>query len=71
MTHPVTLTLALAVTLSTAAAGAQSLPNQSAAATPINVARVYVQTAKGVNVYTTSSTGKLTLGSQTGQRLGS
>ncbi len=64
MTHPVTpiLTLALAATLSTAAAGAQALPNQSAAATPpTNVARVYVQTAKGVNVYTTSSTGKLTL----------
>ena len=48
--------------MSTAAAGAQALPNQSAAATiPANVARVYVQTAKGVNVYTTSSTGKLTL----------
>jgi hypothetical protein len=65
MTHPVTriFTLALAATLSTAAAGAQALPNQSAAATttPTNVARVYVQTAKGVNVYTTSSTGKLTL----------
>jgi hypothetical protein len=65
MTHPVTriLTLALAATLSMAAAGAQALPNQSAAAatTPTNVARVYVQTAKGVNVYTTSSTDKLTL----------
>jgi hypothetical protein len=63
MTHPVTriLTLALAATLSTAAAGAQTLPDQSAAATTTNVARVYVQTAKGVNVYTTSSTGKLTL----------
>ena len=65
MTHPVThiLTLALAATLSTAAAGAQALPNQSAAATttPTNVARVYVQTAKGVNAYTASSTGKLTL----------
>jgi hypothetical protein len=65
MTHPVThlFTLALAVTLSIAAAGAQALPNQSAAATttPTNVARVYVQTAKGVNVYTASSTGKLTL----------
>jgi hypothetical protein len=60
MTHPVTLTLALAVALSTAAAGAQALPNQSAAAAT-NVARVYVQTAKGVNVYTTSSAGKLTL----------
>jgi hypothetical protein len=61
MTHPVTriLTLALAATLSTVAAGAQA--NQSAAATATNVARVYVQTAKGVNVYTTSSTGKLTL----------
>ncbi len=61
MTHPVALTLALAATLLAAAAGAQSLPTQSAAATPTNVARVYVQTAKGVNVYTTSSTGKLTL----------
>ena len=65
MTYPVThiLTLALAATLSTAAAGAQALPNQSAAATttPTNVARVYVQTAKGVNAYTASSTGKLTL----------
>ena len=65
MMHPVThiLTLALAAILSTAAAGAEALPNQSAAATtaPTNVARVYVQTAKGVNVYTTSSTGKLTL----------
>ena len=61
MTQSVTLTLALAATLLAAAAGAQSLPNQSAAATPTNVARVYVQTAKGVNVYTTSSTGKLTL----------
>ena len=64
MTHPVTpiLTLVLAATLSIAAGGAQALPNQSAAATtPANVARVYVQTAKGVNVYTTSSTGKLTL----------
>jgi hypothetical protein len=64
MTHPVTriLILALAATLSIAAAGAQALPNQSAAATtPTNVARVYVQTANGVNVYTTSSTGKLTL----------
>jgi hypothetical protein len=64
MTHPVTriLTLALAATLSTAAAGAQALPSQSAATgTSTNVARVYVQTAKGVNVYTTSSTGKLTL----------
>ena len=61
MTHPVTLTLALAATLSAAVAGAQTLPDQSAAATPTNVARVYVQTAKGVNVYTTSSTGKLTL----------
>ena len=61
MTQSVTLTLALAATLSAAAAGAQALPNQSAAATPTNVARVYVQTAKGVNVYTTSSTGKLTL----------
>jgi hypothetical protein len=62
MTHPVTriLTLALAATLSIGAAGAQA--NQSAAATtPTGVARVYVQTAKGVNVYTTSSTGKLTL----------
>ena len=46
MTHPVTLTLALAATLSAAAAGAQTLPNQSAAATPTNVARAYVQTAK-------------------------
>jgi hypothetical protein len=57
------LTLALAATLSAAVAGAQTLPNQSAATstTPANVARVYVQTAKGVNVYTTSSTGKLTL----------
>ena len=65
MTHPVTsiLTIALAGALSTAAAGAQAFPNQSAAATatPASVARVYVQTAKGVNVYTTSSTGKLTL----------
>jgi hypothetical protein len=65
MTHPVTriLTLALAATLSTAVAGAQALLNQSAATTttPANVARVYVQTAKGVNAYTTSSTGKLTL----------
>ena len=64
MTHPVTTirSLALAATLSIAAAGAEALPNQSAAATtPTNVARVYVQTAKGVNVYTTSSTGKLTL----------
>ncbi|MEA2541623.1 MAG: hypothetical protein QOH35_2989 [Acidobacteriaceae bacterium] len=65
MTYPVThiLTLALAATLSTAAAGAQALPNQSvpATTTPTNVARVYVQTAKGVNVYNTSSTGKLTL----------
>jgi hypothetical protein len=64
MTHPVTriLALALAAALSTAAAGAQTLPDQSAAATTsTNVARVYVQTAKGVNVYTTSSTGKLTL----------
>ncbi len=62
MTQPVTriLALALAATLSTAAAGAQTLPDQSAA-TATNVARVYVQTAKGVNVYTTSSTGKLTL----------
>jgi hypothetical protein len=52
MTHPVThiLTLALAATLSIAAA-----------TTPTNVARVYVQTAKGVNAYTASSTGKLTL----------
>ena len=48
------LTLALAAILSTAAAGAQTLPDQSAAATTTNVARVYVQTAKGVNVYTTS-----------------
>jgi hypothetical protein len=63
MTLPVTriLTLALAAILSTAAAGAQTLPDQSAAATTTNVARAYVQTAKGVNVYTTSSTGKLTL----------
>ena len=63
MTHPVMriLTLALAAALLTAAAGAQRLPDQSAAATTTNVARVYVQTAKGVNVYTTSSTGKLTL----------
>jgi hypothetical protein len=65
MTHPVAhiLTLALAVSLSTAVAEAQGPPNQSAFATtaPSNVARVYVQTAKGVNVYTTSSTGKLTL----------
>jgi hypothetical protein len=65
MTHSVAhfLTLALAVTLSTAAAGAQALPNHSDAATttPTNVARVYVQTATGVNVYTASSTDKLTL----------
>jgi hypothetical protein len=64
MTYSVThiLNLALAVSLSTAAAGAQTLSNQSdAATTPTNVARVYVQTAGGVNVYTTSSTGKLTL----------
>jgi hypothetical protein len=52
--------LGLVVTLSTAIAGGQALPNQSAAAAT-NVARVYVQTAKGVNVYTTSSTGNLTL----------
>jgi len=64
ITHPVTTirSLALAATLSIAAAGAEALPNQSAAATtPTNVARVYVQTAKGVIVYTTSSTGKLTM----------
>lgn len=63
MTHRVTLSLALAATLSAAAAGAQALQNQSAPATttPTNVARVYVQTAHGVNVYTTSSSGKLTL----------
>lgn len=65
MTHPVThiLTLALAATLSIATAEAQALPNQSAATTTTatNVARVYVQTAHGVNVYTASSTGKLTL----------
>jgi hypothetical protein len=65
MTHPVMpiLTLALAAIMSAAAGRAQDLPNQSASSTttPTNVARVYVQTAKGVNVYTTSSTGKLTL----------
>src|SRR6478735_3253373 len=63
ITHSVTTirSLALAATWSIAAAGAEALPNQSAAATPTNVARVYVQTAKGVIVYTTSSTGKLTL----------
>jgi hypothetical protein len=64
MTRPVAsvLTLALAAVCATAAAGAQAISNQLAAATtPTNVARVYVQTAAGVNVYTTSSTGKLTL----------
>jgi hypothetical protein len=64
MTHLVAhiLTLALAVTLSTAAAGAQALPSQwDAATTPTHVAHVYVQTATGVNVYAASSTGKLTL----------
>ena len=54
--------ICVVLALSIVAAGAEALPNQSAAATtPTNVARVYVQTAKGVNVYTTSSTGKLTL----------
>jgi hypothetical protein len=65
MAHPATriLTFAFAATLSIAGAGAQAVPNQSgtAATTPTNVARVYVQTAKGVNVYTASSTGNLTL----------
>lgn len=62
MTNSVTctLTMGLVVTLSTAIAEGQALPNQSAATTT-NIARVYVQTAKGVNVYTTSSIGKLTL----------
>jgi len=54
--------ICVVLALSIAAAGAEALPNQSAAATtPTNVARVYVQTAKGVIVYTTSSTGKLTM----------
>jgi hypothetical protein len=78
MTHSVTriLTLPLAATLSMATTGAQAPPDQSAATTPTNVARVYVQTANGVNVYTTSSAGKLTLVSgspfknTTGQMIG-
>jgi hypothetical protein len=56
------LTLALVATLSITV-GAQALPIQPAAAatTATNVARVYVQTAKGVNVYTVSSAGNLAL----------
>jgi hypothetical protein len=54
MTHSVAhiLTLALAVTLSTAAAGAQALLNHwdAAATAPANVAHVYVQTAARMNV---------------------
>jgi hypothetical protein len=67
MTHAVARirTLALAAVCAAAAAGAQAISNQSAAAatttTPTNVARVYVLSAKGVNVYTASSTGKLAL----------
>lgn len=66
MLHPVTrtLSLALAAVLSTAVAGAQvfstpSAPAPNTATTP--VAHLYVQTTKGVNAYTVTSTGKLTL----------
>jgi hypothetical protein len=64
MAQPVTriLTLAPAATLSTTAAGAQALPESFGrrTTTPSNVAHVYVQNAQ-LNVYATSSTGKLTL----------